>query len=296
MTFFSRGFSSTALLAALWAGLGGGEARAVDDPGVPRAVSSFAEVRSAVLDSIAGATRRIWIVTEYLTDGEIVSALYVAQYRKLDVQVLLGRGRSNAYMSRLSYLKNQNIPVYLRPEAFKPAQPTGVLTDDQLTWVDGDLDFLSRVRKFNLTTATPQDRETFTKAFADAAGLKVPAVAAPIPLVGRGNAKGVPQAYSGPRPDPQLPASSTASGGAGGDAYYYGRTSAPRPSDVPAKLPKGVKWEKPRPAPKPAPAPAPEATEASDGSAPDALDSKAPSSPSSPSSPSTPSNSNVNGG
>jgi hypothetical protein len=306
MTFFARAcglVDVAALLTALVAGLGAGTARAVEDPGTPRTVSSFAEVRTAVLEAVAGAQRRIWIVTDYLTDGEIVSALYVAQYRKLDVQVLLGRAKANHYMSRLSYLKNQNIPVYLRPETFKPAQPTGVLTDARLLWVDGDLDFLTRVRKFGLTVATSQDRESFEKAYAEAAGLKVQAIAAPVPLVGRGNSKGVPQAYSGPRPDPQLSSSSGAAGGGGGtDAYYYNKANAPRPDGVPAKLPKGLKWDKPKP-PKPAPPKTTESGEASEaqvapksgdtaGSSPSPSSSSAPSSNGSPELKSEP----VNGG
>src|SRR4051812_1521271 len=68
----------------------------------PRRFESFSDLRNEVLDYISGATQRIWLVTPYLTDGEIVSALYVAQYRKLDVKVLLGRGKANSYMSRLS--------------------------------------------------------------------------------------------------------------------------------------------------------------------------------------------------
>src|SRR5688572_28404829 len=77
--------------------------------------TTFAELRAYMLDAISGASKRIWLTTDYLTDGEIVSALYVARYRKLDVQVLFGRAKANFYMSRLAYLKNQNIPVFLQP-------------------------------------------------------------------------------------------------------------------------------------------------------------------------------------
>src|SRR5262249_22068141 len=49
---------------------------------------SFGKLRLEVLNLIGQSKTRIWLTTDYLTDGEIVSALFVARYRKLDVKVL----------------------------------------------------------------------------------------------------------------------------------------------------------------------------------------------------------------
>lgn len=233
------------------------------DGGGPRTFASFSEVRNAVLDAMAGATRRIWLNTDYLTDGEIVSALYVAQYRKLDVMVLLGRGKANGYMSRLNYLKNQNIPVYLKPDSFKTSKPTALLCDDRLYYLDGELDFMAKVKKYTFDQPGAEEKERFIVAFAGAANLKVPAVARAVPLVGRANPQNVRSsagaaAAAGGRylPQPVPTYSKTDASG----AYTYDRRRDPRPDGVPANLPKSLKWQnKPKPvkadAPKPKPAP-----------------------------------------
>lgn len=214
----------------------------------PKTVDSFADLRTQVLDAISGATKRIWVVSDYLTDGEIVSALYVAQYRKIDVQVLLGRARANMYMSRLNYLKNQNIPTYLKPDSFKPGAPSALLCDDKLLLIDGDLDFLAKVRKYKLTTGTPDEKDKFAAAYAEAAGVKLPANAHPVPLVGKASGKG--RVYSGSGSvssgGATLPVPTGYTGPQGTDAtgaYTYSRSPQPKPEGVPAKLPKGLKWE-----------------------------------------------------
>lgn len=218
-----------------------------------RTVSSFAEVRTALLEGIAGASRRIWMVTDYLTDGELVSALYVARYRKLDVQVLLGRAKANLYMSRLSYLKNQNIPVFLKPDGLRTSQPSAVLCDDRLLLVDSDLNFLNRVRQFKVSLGDDRERDVFVQTFAAAIERKIPAFATPLPLVGRPN-PGAP-IYSPKGPPPPGRGSD---GRTAGDGYYYGQKAHPRPADVPTKLPKNLKWDRPFPPPGRQGAPSPD--------------------------------------
>ena len=229
-------------------------------------------MRNAVLDAMAGATKRIWLNTDNLTDGEIVSALYVAQYRKLDVMVLLGRGKANNYMSRLNYLKNQNIPVYLKPDSFKTPKPTALLCDDRLLYLDGELDFMAKVKKFTLEQPAADEKERFLVAFAGAANLKMPAVARAMPLVGRANQQNlrtssssgatVSSPASGGRYLPQTTPSYNKTDGSG--AYTYDRRRDPRPDGVPANLPKSLKWQA-RPkavkAESPKPKEAPAATE-----------------------------------
>ncbi len=226
-------------------------------------LNGFSQVRTTILDLISGATRRIWLSTDYLTDGEIVSALYVAQYRKIDVQVLLGRGKANLYMSRLNYLKNQNIPVYLRPDTFKTA-PTAVLVDDQLLYLDAELDFLAKVRRFTVSRATGVQRDEFATNFSQAASLKVPALARPLPLVGRPGGTG--RTYAPPAPGGRyLPSPTTVRHNDDPSGVYrYDRTPMPRPDDVPKKLPKALKWEnraESSPAPEASPSPAVKALE-----------------------------------
>jgi len=201
-----------------------------------RRMESFSDLRNEILNSIGGATRRIWLASDFLSDGEIVSALYVAQYRKVNVQVLLGRGKSNSYMSRLNYLKAQNIPVFLKPPSMRGGPATSLLTDDTLISVNGELDFLARNRRFDLTVNTPADAKKFEVEFTSAIQQGIPAHAAAMPLVGRANNQGkyVPQ-----------PATSRSSATISPDGTYrYGRAREARPSGVTEKLPRATILQK----------------------------------------------------
>lgn len=163
-----------------------------------KTVDGFSAVRQEVVSMIATATKRIWLSADYLTDGDVVSGLYLAQYRKINVQVLLGRRKANAYMSRLGFLKNQNIPVFLKPDGFT-SPPTALLIDDKMITIDGDLDFRANYRKFTISLASANDAKTFEAAFAKAANVAIPAHADPVPMVGRDRG-GRSKYYSGPPP------------------------------------------------------------------------------------------------
>ena len=62
---------------------------------------SFASARSDLLSRIGGASKRIWISSNFLTDAEIVSSLYIAQYRKVQISVLIGKDKASHILSRL---------------------------------------------------------------------------------------------------------------------------------------------------------------------------------------------------
>ena len=197
-----------------------------------RRMENFGDLRNEILNSIGGATKRIWLASEFLSDGEIVSALYVAQYRKVNVQVLLGRGKSNSYMSRLNYLKAQNIPVYLKPPSMRGGPATALLTDDSLITVNGELDFLARNRRFDLSVANAAEAAKFEAEFATAVQQGIPARASALPLVGRAKNEGK---YV-PQPMTSRAASTLDADG----AYRYGKVREARPTGVPEKLPKAT--------------------------------------------------------
>src|SRR5690348_2584680 len=104
MTAAGRRFLLACLLACTAAPRAGVALAESETAPTTKRYETFSDLRADVLDLISAATQRLWLTTDYLTDGEIVSALYIAQYRKLDVKVLLGRAKANVYMSRLNYL------------------------------------------------------------------------------------------------------------------------------------------------------------------------------------------------
>jgi hypothetical protein len=210
---------------------------------------NFSELRYEILSIIGGATKRLWISTPYLTDGEIASSLFMAKYRKLDVKVLLGRAKANGYMSRLGFLKKQNVPVNLMPRDFKFRLDTWILSDDRLVRINSNLDMKSSKHRY-LSEENSQDRtKSFIKAFAVATNKKIPAIPRPTPYVGRpGRFNNVyspgggsnssrtsrsPAAYSSPSAQQAAPEAMRADGSYN---YNFKRPEA-APEGMPKKLP-----------------------------------------------------------
>ena len=153
------------------------------------AFKDFPELRTALIGMIGGATTRLWMSTTFLSDGEIVSSLFIAQYRKVNIQVLLGQSRATNVFSRLSYLKQVNIPVGITPKQFYPAYPTIILIDDKLITINSSMNNLEKMRSFTISTLAPDLVPAFEGSFlAAASGNKAPN-AVQLPLVGRKNAR-----------------------------------------------------------------------------------------------------------
>lgn len=201
---------------------------------IPQKIEGFSALRHLILETIAGAQSRVWLTTDFLSDGEIVTALYLAQYRKLDVKVLLGRKKAQSLLSRLNYLKQQKVPVWLRPDSFKTPTASALLIDDNLLLVDAELDSMTRARLFDVKPASSEQIQNFLRDFTAAAAMEIPAIGATMPMVGR--------AFTGGR---TYDAGSNSNyNGLGSDgAYRYGRKREPRPHGVSDKLPKRTKWQ-----------------------------------------------------
>lgn len=150
-----------------------------------KTLDSFNSFRYELLNLIGGAKKKIWVVTDYLTDGEIVTALYLAKYRKIDVRVLLGAKKAKMYMSRLGYLKKQGILTYLKPTGFDYAYPSGILIDDSIYKLDSDLNSLNDRRSISIIAGRPQEGRHFIQSFLKAIKNPIPAIPAPLPKVGR---------------------------------------------------------------------------------------------------------------
>ena len=211
----------------------------------------FAATRSEIQTLIGSATSRIHIATDFLSDGEIVTALYIAQYRKVNVQVLLGQGRATSPLSRLNYLKAQNIPVWLRPGRFYSQHPTIMLIDDQLYSLNAELDYMARHRKFTLTMLGTDQIAKFDEAFTNATNTGVSPNPRSTPLVGKGHHEGrvftkqesapTGNVTTSPTPTPSFPKSA---GSTSSDGSYRYRSVKENPGHgVPTKLPKTPVWQ-----------------------------------------------------
>ncbi len=203
----------------------------------------FSEARGELIRLISSSTARVWLVTPFLSDGEVAAALYVAQYRKIDVKALLEKFKANAYMSRLDFLKKQNIPVFLKPDSFKPPVDTVLLIDDSLYYFTGELDFLAKTKEFTLTKA-PEERATvFEAEFRKAFESGIAAIPHPIRLVGRPRPN-VPGAYSGGSRGVYRSRANYSPEEVQGSFSYDFSKPQPRPPGVPSNLPRETVFQK----------------------------------------------------
>jgi len=147
--------------------------------------SDFPSLRSDVLAKIGTASKRIWLATDFLTDAEIVSSLFIAQYRKVNISVLLGKDKATNVLSRLNYLNQVNIPVALRPKDFFNKYPTIFLIDNQVYGLSITLDYMTRTSRSSLEILDPAARQEFESRFTEAAKLQNAPKMAPMPQVGR---------------------------------------------------------------------------------------------------------------
>jgi len=145
----------------------------------------FAAFRSDLLSKIGSATKRVWIATDFFSDGEIVSSLFIAQYRKINVSVLLGKDRATNILSRLNYLKQNNIPVALRPKPFYPKYASLILVDNQVFGISSTLDHTNKASKPFIETLPVEQFVDFEHDFSEAAKLMNAPSMAPLPQVGR---------------------------------------------------------------------------------------------------------------
>lgn len=150
-----------------------------------RAFSSFKDARIEFLNLMGLGQKRIWLATDFLSDGEIVAALYLAKYRNVDVQVILGRGRMNHPMSRASTLRRQGIPVYGRPSSFPFKSQTALMIDNELYVLDHDLDYRSARPYLTLKGQRPHDITQYQESFAAVIQQPVPTQPVPAPDVYR---------------------------------------------------------------------------------------------------------------
>lgn len=131
-------------------------------------LANYEELKLEVQNRIGEAKRNVILITDFLTDGDISSSLYLAQYRKLKVLVYLGRARLNMYLSRLKFLRSQGIRVLVRPELENFSEPTILIIDNKVYRIDRDLDTLKPRLKSQILLASPQYTANLFKALSNA--------------------------------------------------------------------------------------------------------------------------------
>lgn len=216
--------------------------------------SDFSSLRADVLSKIGGASKRIWVVTDFLSDAEIVSSLFIAQYRKLDISVLLGKDRASHILSRLNYLKQVNIPVSLRPKDFYAKYRSMILIDNQIFGINVSLDHMNKNGRYVLELLTTEQIPDFENRFSEAAKLKNAPQMAPLPQVGRArpNSRYYKSSESSASSSQNTPKSTptkqieTSSAHSSASSPGLSDATAIAPNEDPAKSPSGYRYRSQR--------------------------------------------------
>lgn len=216
---------------------------------VPFAVTefqTFADAKAAVLDQISLAKSSIQLYTELLTDGDIVSSLYLAKFRKVDTIIMLGAAQANSYLSRLRDLKKQDVPVYLAPGDFPRTPRTAIIVDNNdPLFLDVTLDYRAHGSRFTLKQMSGVEGKQYRESFAAAVGRNiVPVGSSSLPQVGKARYQsspgrpGLPSRPTFParRYNPSHPEAQ--------GAYRYQYKRGDVPSYVPKTLPKETIWQR----------------------------------------------------
>ncbi len=184
---------------------------------------NFDDLRHNILELIGSGRKRVWLLTDYLTDGEVATALFLAKYRNLDVKVYLGREQLSSSGSRLPYLRGQGVPTYLRPRTGYTT-PTLVFVDQRLYGITRDMNTLQRLGNAEIVQASPAEVKAFVSWLKEV--MENPEIAYPRPI------------RSGRTPKEPFQGDSEGS-------YNYDRKSNGRkaPEGVTRELPRIPKWK-----------------------------------------------------
>lgn len=195
--------------------------------------NNFKELQGRILSAMGSAKHSIYLVTDFLTDGEISSALYLAKYRKIKVKVFLSSRRLNQYLSRANFLKEQGVPLGLRPKlALK--DPTLLLIDHRLYRISRDLDVLNPRIPGRIMLASPRQTQ-LTREILSKSPNNVKIVTRPY----------LPSARRKPYQKPSSRQWGEPYTGNRDGSYDYNRAPASqRPQDVPTTLPKVPKYQR----------------------------------------------------
>ncbi len=206
--------------------------------------NSFADAKAYLLNQISAANESVQLYTEFLTDGEFISSLYLAKFRKIKTTVLLNPGQANHFLSRLRDLKKQEIDVYFSPRNFPRAPKTALLIDqNRVLFFDAALDYQTRGQRFIISELKAPEAALYRTTFADAVAQSIePKSIWALPSVGRSRPQASPavnnrrnlpvQRYQSNHPETQ------------GAYHYQTNRNAPIPTNIPRQLPKETIWQK----------------------------------------------------
>lgn len=102
---------------------------------------SYDAFRDDITKAIRNAKQRVLVVTTFLSDGDVATALFGASLRRCTVGIILNRHNHAHWRSRYSYLVQAKLPVFIAPlSAQKMGGQTTLVIDDQVWRISAAID------------------------------------------------------------------------------------------------------------------------------------------------------------
>ena len=123
----------------------------------------FDALRDKIYTSIVSAKKRVWLLTNFISDFDVSMAMYVAKSHRRDVRVLLNEKRLEEFLSQYTYLLAHDIKTKTSPNVSKVSY---LFCDDKLYRFDSDLDFLTSNESFVFVEEHKAEKQRLEELFA----------------------------------------------------------------------------------------------------------------------------------
>lgn len=119
--------------------------------------ASYGPFKKQLISYISRAKHKIILANDFISDGDIVSSLYLAKYRGISVKVVLGYKKANHYLSRIRFLHNNKIATYVLNIKKLPFPHSFLQVDRQIFKIEGTLHekFLGQ-SKYSITKSSKE--------------------------------------------------------------------------------------------------------------------------------------------
>lgn len=103
--------------------------------------ATYGVFKDKLAEAMRSARTKIFVASQFLSDGDIATALFAAKLRGVRVLVLLDKRESVHFLSRHEYLTRNGVPTFIKPLASLQMEGLSTIAIDEKVWrVDARFD------------------------------------------------------------------------------------------------------------------------------------------------------------
>ncbi len=198
----------------------------------------YSRASSVVVKAITKAKKTVWVTTDFLSDGALVNALYLANLRRLDVKLLIKRSSVGQPLELSDYLAKRKVPVFYKENEGASKEVSAALVDDELILLNSSFHFRTKNTRFKIKYIDKKLHDRFREAFIRSSSNKRGQKVEPVVSSKESQSRVV---RSGAGPNAKVSGSSSGQGSSiSGGVFSYDNQAPQRtaPVEVQQKLPK----------------------------------------------------------